>query len=183
MKKIGSLSLVAVAFVAVALVASTFAYGSAIVFSGLVQVGDTLVPYEVTTDRYIVVADTLDIGTTVPLDQDLVESLCQDIDGCAVVFQSVDRFASEPGNVASQTAHLFLSEDDATEQWWHLSVGVKGEDGNSSTSQWQPTELDGQCRFSDAEANGITGDSGIGFGLLNIDDTFDSNTCRLLFID
>jgi hypothetical protein len=129
-RNIGSLCVAGIVFSTLALLASTFASGSDIVVSGrlrhegVLQIGDgEPSTFETTTGRYVVVAEVADVGTVVPHDHELVQSLCRDLDGCAVVIQMVDKFVSQPGNVHSQTAHLFLSE---TSDWWRLSAdGVR----------------------------------------------------------
>lgn len=191
MKKLGSVCLVSVAFLTLALLASTFASGSDIVVSGrvrhqgVVQEGpSTFSTYEITTERYIVVARaTVDVGTVVPLDHAVVTRLCEDEDGCAVVLQMLDEFVSQPGNVASVTAHLFLSKT-LDSDWWQLSSGVLGDDDNGSASQWDFKD----CRFTDAEdfdSNNVSLDTELGFGLLNLDAGAhpDTVTCRVMLSD
>ena len=151
---------------------------------GLVQHG-TNPPgvYEVSSDRYVVVAPSTMVGAVVPLEPSLVDPLCRDLDGCSLVLQMVDRFVSQPGNVTSRTAHLFLSQ---TSNWWQLSVGVVGDDANAANSQWDDAALD-QCRFTDAETStgsNLSSDSVPGFGLLNLaGGVTDANSCRLLISD
>jgi hypothetical protein len=115
---------------------------------GLLQ-QDTKPPavYEVSSGRYVVEAPSTSVGTVVPLDPALVDPLCRDLDGCSLVFQMIDRFVSQPGNVISRTAHMFLSQ---TSQWWQLSQGVVGSDANGATSLWMNVALD-ECRFTDAD--------------------------------
>lgn len=150
---------------------------------GVIHESGSSSTFETTTERYVVVAGSADVGTVVALDHELVQSLCADVDGCAVVFQMVNKFGSQPGNVHSETAHLFLSE---TSSWWRLSTGVAGQDDNDATSQWDSTEVD-ECRFTDAESPAGTNtalDSLPGFGLLNLSGgTTDGNSCRLMLSD
>ena len=140
--------------------------------------------YEVTTERYIVEAVPANVGSVVALDHALVQALCRDKDGCYLVLQMVNwDSGGQPGNVASLSAHLFLSEDS---NWWRLSdVHVDGLDSNDTPQEW--TVYD--CYFGDAETAGNSNqrfDAGPGFGLLNIAGgsfSDDTTTCRVLLSD
>jgi hypothetical protein len=176
-------------------------------YNALLQVGtDPPIPYEVSAQRYIVEAPPSTVGTVVPLDVDVVDSLCRDKDGCRVSLQMVNSEPlEEPGQVKSEEGWLFLSE---ISDWFRVgSIGsfdwksIEGEDTSYdldpyylSTAEWRGLD----CIFTQAETAGsgdnLRTDEGRGFGLLNCknlgseedggcsyDD--DETTCRVLFID
>lgn len=175
----------------IALVIAPLGHGSDVVVAGKVRHEAVLklgnaaaTAYEVTTERYIVEAGPASAGILVPLDHDLVTALCRDKDGCYFVLQMLNWEAAEqPGNVASRTSHLFLSE---TAGWWRLAdVDIGGQDDNDVSSDWSSWD----CFFSDSETAGSSNqrfDTAPGFGLLNVagGSYSDATTiCRVMLID
>ena len=175
----------------ICLLGAPLGHGSDIVVAGKVRHEAVLkagnaaaTTYEVTTERYIVEAGPANVGSMIILDNDLVQSLCRDKDGCYAVLQMVNwDAAGQPGNVASRTAQLFLSE---TSEWWRLAdLDIAGLDDNNSISDWSIFD----CFFSDAETGGgdnVRSDEAAGFGLLNTEGGSYSDattTCRLLLSD
>ena len=123
------------------------------------------------------------MGILRPLDNDLVQRFCGDVDGCRLWVQLVNYDeGSRPGITASRGPfQLYLSP---TSNWWKLSNDNQGVDGNSNrneSSWWD-------CYFSDAETSTNTSngrsDNGFGFGILNAKggDNNDSTTsCVFIF--
>lgn len=163
---------------------STWAQGNVTV-QAVLQTDDALpATYPVSTLRYIVEATPGMVGEVLELDHDIVESLCRDKDGCEVSIQLVNWDAGgQPGNVASRTTRLFLSE---TSRWWRMSdIDITGFDDDDGPHQWDVFE----CIFTDAETYGGSQnarlDSAPGFGLLNqVGGNSDANTtCRAVLTD
>ena len=160
----------------------------------------------VSLSRYIVTAPPADVGTAIPLDQNVVLSFCADEDGCEVILQMINwDETNEPGQVANRTARLFLSQ--VNTKFWRLT----GHDSETMVvpGQWALIEVSGvddddltdrywrawDCFLTDAETpnpagSNIVADNVPGFALLNWknglgEGTFDDATtsCRIVFID
>lgn len=120
-------------------------------------------------------------------DPTLIDQLCKDNNGCTLTLEMVNWATSEPGNVASRQAKLFVSE---TSDWWRLTaagnVDISGKDNDGAMVDWCAWD----CCFTDAERstdtnNGKT-DAGKGFGLLNFKGGVYSDTttnCKLIVED
>jgi hypothetical protein len=138
-----------------------------------------------TGGRYVVSAPPAQVGRVVPLDSARMDQLCRDEDGCEVTVQMVNWApVAQPGNVASRSQRLFVSQNS---RWWRFSnVDVDGGDGNGVLNEWATWD----CIFTDAEtytgvANGRA-DPGIGFALLNVaggDYSDTAVTCRIVVED
>jgi hypothetical protein len=137
--------------------------------NGLYQVGNPdptaePVEYAVDHERYVVEAGPAQVGTVVPMDIALMDSLCRDLDGCEVSVAMRHWAVSSPGNTIHRRFHLFYSEVD---EWWRTETDVTGVQANSSTSQYVLED----CYFTDAETpTGVNGRSDLdrAFGLLNV---------------
>jgi hypothetical protein len=141
-------------------------------------------PVDLSSLRYIVEAGPGQVGHVLPLDVARLDQLCRDKDGCEVTIGMVNwNAAGQPGQVASRSARLFLSE---SSRWWRLSNDIDGLDGNGGLNEWAVFD----CWLTDAETwtgtpNG-RGDAGVGFALLNVagGDFSDLTTiCRIIIED
>ncbi|MEM7533268.1 MAG: hypothetical protein AAF639_13890 [Chloroflexota bacterium] len=125
--------------------------------------------YAVTTRRYQVQATKAQVGSTVPLDMDIVYALCRDEDGCAVTLGMKDWHNTQPGSVASRGPYrLFLS--DSSTHFRLSNVDTQGMDGNGSVNHilqsWD-------CYFTDGEYTNRQGsDNNVQLGLLNYNSTY-----------
>jgi hypothetical protein len=174
--------------------------------NALLQVGtDPPEPYEVSTLRYIVEAPPSTVGVVVPLDVEIMESLCRDKDGCQVTLQMVNAQPLEPGQVESESSWLFLSELSRFFRYagrfleGHHHISGEDDFGPSylTTADWRVSD----CILTPAES--VIGsepnersDDKVGFGLLNCANTGlpesggfeclapdDTTTCRVVFLD
>lgn len=174
--------------------------------NALLQVGTgPTEPYEVSTLRYIGEAPPSTVGIVVPLDVEIMGSLCRDKDGCQVALQMVNALPiDEPGQVVSEGSWLFLSEVSRFFRYAGRPGGdfpISGEDdsgpGYLTTADWRVDD----CILTPAES--VLGsnpnersDDEVGFGLLNCANTGlpepggfdclapdDTTTCRVVFLD
>jgi hypothetical protein len=135
--------------------------------------------------RYVIDAPPSVVGRVIPIDVAIMDQLCRDDDGCELIVSMVNwDLAGQPGNVATRTTRLFLSQ---TSNWWRLADNdVTGLDNNNGLHEWAPWD----CYFTDAETAGAAvnarTDSGRGFGILNAAGGSYSDattTCRVTLID
>ena len=143
-----------------------------------------LTAYELSERRYVVDASPTVVGRVVALDQTVVDALCRDLDGCEVSIAMVNWDTAQPGNLASGTERLFLSE---SSRWWRFSNNdVAGLDGNGAVQEWGVYD----CYFGDSETytgtpNGRA-DASAQWGLLNAAGgsySDSTTTCRVVIED
>jgi hypothetical protein len=164
-------------------------------YNALLQVGDdTPVPYEVSTQRYIVEAPPSTVGEVVRFDSGIVDSLCRDREGCQVSLQMEGADPAKPGQVVSRTTWLFLSE---ISDWFRYGAAgssslfnpygdveeIEGEDDLGA--QYLTTAGEwwlGDCILTQAETvlesgDNLRGDNFVGFGLLNCENSIAPEHC------
>lgn len=139
-----------------------------------------------TPRRYIFEATAAEVGRLVTIPANIVNELCQDDDGCGLTLAMVDWVRrSQPNNVASVKAHLFI----ASSNYWrrssdHAGEGRNGADGiQSELKAWD-------CYFTEADTrtnnNNGRSDNNTNWGLLNCqgcDHSDTTTTCRLIIDD
>jgi len=133
-----------------------------------VDIGEPTI-YTVSTTRYHIEATKARVQNTVPLDMNLFNELCKDVDGCTITLGMRDWNDGRLGSVASKGPYrLFYSQ---TSTHWRLSnTSAQGMDGNAAREHilqaWD-------CYFTDAEyVNGSPTDNTVQLGLLNWNATF-----------
>jgi hypothetical protein len=150
--------------------------------------GDADGTVELSAARYIFEVPPSKVGVVQELDQELVESLCRDLEGCRITLQVVNwNTFDAPGGVMSRTSRLVLSETSGQFRF-DESSSLMGEDGDEAELVFELQD----CKFTDGEVS--TGDNGyfdddVGFGLLNcknggpcfLSDT--TTTCRVVLVD
>jgi hypothetical protein len=165
-----------------------FQVNGAIRSKGLKQTGQLttngafdFAPYDISTRRYVVEVGPNLVGTVVKLDNDLLNLLCRDEDGCRMTIVMINWDGL--GNYASRTYQLHLSE---TSTKWRFSDDSQGSDADGVASDQYAWD----CHFTDAEtsldASNGREDRTAGFGVLNWKggDFSDVNTtCRFIFED
>jgi len=142
--------------------------------------------YAKKTEPYILEAGPADDGVVQPLNNTRMNNYCRDLDGCEVTLAMINWNApAEPGNVASRTYILFISQ---TSRWWRFnddadSSGLDNNDATQGISAWD-------CYFTDSETstNASNGrdDQEAGFGLLNgtnVGYPDDTTACRVIVKD
>jgi hypothetical protein len=150
----------------------------------ILQVGTSpLTTYPVSGERYIVEAPPSSVGSVVPLDVPLVNSLCRDKDGCYVTVQMVNW--NGDGNVATRSERFFISQTSGA--WRFANTDIEGIDGTGFHEL-----LIFDCLFGDAERRPMGSppngreDAGSGFGLLNVfggSYSDSTTTCRVVLDD
>ena len=144
--------------------------------------------------RYIFEVPPSLVGVVQPLDQDLVESLCRDLEGCRITVQAVnwDDF-NAPGGVMSKTSRLFLSDSSSPDGGipfrFDEVLSLWGADNDNQLDVFVMSD----CRFTDGESStGTNGysDDVVGFGLLNCHNeslgcslSDSTTTCRVVLED
>lgn len=132
-------------------------------YRGVKQINNNLSTYNVKVKRYYVEATNSHELDTIPLQMNIVNQLCRDEDGCAVIIGMKNWSDDRPGEVASVGPfRLFLSQ---TSNWWRLSnTNAEGVDGDGTATHvlnaWD-------CYLTDGEyVDGVATDSSVQLGLL-----------------
>jgi hypothetical protein len=133
--------------------------------------------------RYHIEATKAKVRNTVPLDMNIVNSLCKTDSGCYVTVGMRNwTSAAYPGLTASLGPYkLFLSK---TSNWWRVSdTDTAGLDNNNTATNIISAFND--CLFTDGNyLNGAAADNTVGFGLLNWNSTYnDANMVCTLDIE
>ncbi len=160
--------------------------------------------YPVSINRYVVEApDNGSSPDTVPLDDALLVSLCQDEDGCTFTL-GMRNWDPSRGNHSKSIlatvgpARFSLSPVDQGKRWWSSrnwaggsgvsnpadsSVATDAQDGDSGV---QHVARAWDCYFTDGSyVNALASDTTLGFGLLNWHASYTSTdmTCVLIIED
>lgn len=135
-------------------------------------------------NKVIHTVESVSVGRVIP--ENYISSFCKDLDGCKVTIGVKNWDSSQPGNIASQSTNLFISE---TSNWFRFGENVGGPSGNDNDGVAQELNM-WDCIITDAEtstgSNNERQDNSLGFGLLNAragitDDT--RTTCVFIFED
>lgn len=147
--------------------------------------------YPVSMNRYVVEApDNGASPNTVPIDPQILNDYCGDIDGCWVSLYMRNFDPARTKVMAGITARHFTLDDVATnqQQYWDMrdtaSNAAVGFDNNGAVQH--VLQIYDACFFTDAEYNNAQGsDSAPGFGLLNWHGAYDAltMTCVLIIED
>lgn len=135
--------------------------------------------------QLIVEATPASVGTAVPIDQAILNSLCRDDDGCRFTLSMVNWDGN--GAVATRSGTLFLSQGNNPNLWRGEVAGadIFGVDSDNAVNEYVFFD----CYFGDSTNNGGSNgrnDPNVGFSLLNCQgcnysDT--TTTCRMVFRD
>jgi hypothetical protein len=123
-----------------------------------------LVPYAISTRRYVAEAGPNVTGQVIPIDNTIMSDLCRDVDGCQITLAMINWDGTK--SVASRRFQLFVAEEG---DYWRLGDDdIDRIDANNATSD----KITWDCVFTDAETktsnNNGRSDAGPGFGLLNL---------------
>lgn len=140
-------------------------------------------PYEV--QRLVVDATPARNGLAVPIDYNVLASMCRDDDGCQMTVSLVNWDGQ--GNVATRVRHFYMSQ---TNNSWRVDNDIWGVDGNGAMTDFNHWD----CYFGDfdtaTDANNGRTDTRLGFGLLNCknpgcasNESDTTTTCRVTFRD